>query len=373
MLRVRTLGISEILIGDHCIGPEQATTFALLLLAALRAPRPLARGELAALFWHEAPVAVRNHRLRSLLHRTRQAGAEIECTESTIRMAERPFVDFRELSMQPRSLDDVRRHVGDVGPILPGLRAVPGTPLATRLDDERDAIVATAIRWVSAALGVARSAGDWPLVEQLARAGREVDGYDEEAWTSLAEAQSLTSRTCAARTLHQYARRVTGEAAPFPTPSGRPRPSVAEQESTPDTRVVRFSVRPEHSLSPGTFVVELTARLLEEPGAAGCEPNRYAMLCRATSGAPTDTPPFGGAMVSEAFIEAFLELISALSDEATYVVSIENAQFIDARSWEFWQAVFRGTGGQRVEWLFTGHSAGERAPSFVVSRPIPRP
>src|SRR5690348_1577434 len=182
MLYVRTIGVSEIIIGSRAIGPDRPASFALLLLTALRAPRFVPRAELAALLWHDTSSAVRNHRMRSLLHRTRQAGAPLECTESAVRLAEPPTIDFRELSTPPRSLDEVRRWAAELGPALPGLETFAGTALESRLDDERDRITGTLVRWVNAAVQLAKASGDWLLVEEVARAGRRVDRYSEDAW-----------------------------------------------------------------------------------------------------------------------------------------------------------------------------------------------
>jgi hypothetical protein len=205
MLCVRTIGISEIIVGTRAIGPDRPASFALLLLTALRAPRFVPRAELATLLWHDASSAIRNHRMRSLLHRMRQAGASLECTDSAVRLAEPPAIDFRELSTPPRSLDDVRRWVAEMGPALPGLERIAGTPLESRLDDERDRITGTLVRWIGAALELAKASGDWLLVEDVARAGRRVDRFSEDAWASLAEAQRLTSsETLARRTLAAY-------------------------------------------------------------------------------------------------------------------------------------------------------------------------
>ena len=122
-----------------------------------------------------------------------------------MRLAETPTIDFRELSTPPRSLDEVRRLVSEIGPALPGLETFAGTPLECRLDDERDRITGTLVRWVCAALRLANSSGDWLLVEDVARAGRRVDRFSEDAWASLAEAQRLTtSEALARRTLEAY-------------------------------------------------------------------------------------------------------------------------------------------------------------------------
>src|SRR5690348_1917037 len=229
MLHVRTLGISEILIGDRRIAAESTTAFTLLLLAALRAPRRLPRADLSMLLWADAPSAVRNHRMRSLLHRTRLLGAKLESSETVVWLDDTPSIDFRDLATPPRSIDDVRRRVQEIGPVLAGVDEA-GTSLRARLDDERDVIRATVIRWVSSGLALAKAAGEWPLVEQLARAGRDVDPFNEEAWLSLAEAQCWTaSKTRAQRTLDEYITAVRDDEEAIALPAALLRRGVAEQ------------------------------------------------------------------------------------------------------------------------------------------------
>jgi DNA-binding SARP family transcriptional activator len=236
MLHVRTLGISEIVIGDRRIAAEATTGFTLLLLAALRAPRRLPRQELSMLLWAQAPAAVRNHRMRSLLHRTRLLGAKLESSETVVWLDDTPSIDFREFVTPPRSLDEVRRRVQEIGPALAGVDQAAGASLTARLDDERDVIRATVMRWVSGALAMAKAAGEWPLVEQLARAGRELDPFNEEAWKSLAEAQRLTAgRARARRTLDEYITTVADDeegevgGSGITIPPAPLRPRVAEQ------------------------------------------------------------------------------------------------------------------------------------------------
>src|SRR5215472_15599118 len=120
MLRIRTLGVSEISIGDERIGPEQQTTFALLLLLATRSPAACSRRELASLLWPDARESDQNHRLRSLLYRLRKLGIRLECAGATIALHEMTL-DFATFASLPRSLNDVRTGVALVGPVLPNL------------------------------------------------------------------------------------------------------------------------------------------------------------------------------------------------------------------------------------------------------------
>jgi hypothetical protein len=398
MVLVRTLGISEISIGPRLIGPEHTTMFMLLLLTAVRAPRPLLRADLSTLLWSDAPGAVRSHRFRSLLHRARQADVPLECTETTVRLPERAELDFREFSSPPRGLDDIQRRAGGIGPILPGLDGLRGSVLGARLDDERDVITATVIRWVQAALVIAKAAGEWSLVEQLARAGREVDPFNEEAWLSLAEAQCLTSgRTRALRTLDEYAlgigdpseavalpaellRRRVGEGDPLIGALAGERRRVVQLvkgASEPAARVIHFEATVDRAARPFGIVLALIAQLLEERGAAGCDPEAYHLLRRAVE---AQSPNDCGDTLStiEALAGALIELLAALSDESALILLIERAQLIPATDEPFWNRVVRSSANHRLLWILVHEDlepgeASAGAPHLAVSRPIPLP
>jgi hypothetical protein len=365
MLLVRTLGISEISIGHRLIGPEHPTMFMLLLLAALRAPRPLARAELAMLLWSDAPSGLRSHRLRSLLHRVRQADVLMECSETTVRLVERAQFDFRDFSTLPRTLDDVQRHVASIGPILPGLDGLDSSALSARVDDERDVIIATVIRWVQAALGIAKAAGDWPLVERLARAGREVDRFNEEAWLSLAEAQCLTaSKARALRTLDEYVTGIGDRSDAIALPVELLRQRVGEAARSVEApvrvvggtncapvRVVVFQPPSECVACTDRLVIALIARLLAERGAAGCDPGAYDLLRRAVA-APSPNGSDHVAQTQDALLPAFMELLAAVCEESTLILVIERAQVIRVTDHPFWSRVFESSAKLGLVWIF---------------------
>jgi AAA ATPase-like protein len=367
MLHLRTLGLSEIQIDDHTVKPEHAATFLLLLLTALRAPRPLSRVELAALLWSDASPPARNHRLRSLLHRVRRTGVILECTETTVRMSERPAIDFRDLVPLPRSLSDVRRFSASLGAILPGVDGAAGTPIAARLEDERDAIRATVTRWVSAALGIARESGDWPLVEQLARAARAVDPYNEEAWLTLAEVRWPTTEVewesagtfgdvipdidamiaAAERgrggSLLVWGRRGSGKT--------RLLHSIHLSRRGTSVRSILCSARSERAGARVAAPMSFVARLLDQPGAAGCDPVCYAMLRAAVKSSAPNGSIAGRAIPPDELTDAVVELLAALADEATTVILVDDMPAA-AESAPEWSALVEGSRTLRVAWVF---------------------
>src|SRR5690242_13133682 len=211
MLRVRTLAASEILIGDERIGPERRSAFVLLFLLATRSPAPYARRELGSLLWPDAADRDRNHRLRSLLHRLRRLGVPLACSGAAVALVD-VSLDCAAFARPPRTLAEVRDKSLLIGPVLPDLDVRGPAALADRLDDERDAIVGSVLRWLRASLLLATSGGEWPLVERLARLTLAQDGSSEDAWLKLAEAQLMIAGSATAlRTLDDCAARLADE------------------------------------------------------------------------------------------------------------------------------------------------------------------
>jgi hypothetical protein len=112
-------------------------------------------------------------------------------------------------------------------------------------------------------------------------------------------------------------------------------------------RVVRIAARPVHALRPFALVVDLIARLLDEPGAVGCEPEAFATL-RGMASTPNDARH---PMAPDRLFDDFTELLAALAEEAATVVLIDDMHVVDMAIWRFWSAVFRWCMDRRVHWL----------------------
>jgi hypothetical protein len=325
------------------------------------------------------------------------------CVGTTIALSDFTL-DIAALARPPRSLDEVRAGVSLIGPVLPNLDVTSPPALADRLDDERDVIIATLTRWLRASLHIARAGGDWPLVETIARLTLESEESSEDAWLSLAEAQMVTSGGAAAlRTLDDHAARCALREPSLPMKLLRQRIGNARitRESSIDdlplmgrgdvmrriwsaitraregyggstllwgpagigktrvlrdvervrtiesVRVVRIAARPVHALRPYALVVDLVARLLDEPGAVGCEPEAFARLRRIAS-APNDARD---AVAPDRLFDDFIELLAALAEETTTLVLMDDMHVVDTAIWRFWSAVFRWCMGHRVFWL----------------------
>jgi DNA-binding SARP family transcriptional activator len=408
MLRIRTLGASEITVAGARVGAEQPMTFALLLLLAVSGSAGLTRRQLAATLWPSSADRDRNHRLRSLLHRLRRIGAPVASSGATVSLGP-SAIDFREFVTLPASLDVVRERAEAIGAVLPGL-AGSSPALADHLDDIRDLIVGTMMRWLTAAVTLARAAGDWPLVERLACAAEQIDPADDRAVLQRAEAVCLTGGSERAIALldELTARRGTDEEVRLAADTLRRRivASVASDVSagspplvgrdeivkrlssaltravggrgggvvlwgpagigktrllheldavrlTGAARLVRFGARPAHGLHPFAMILELAGCLLEEPGAAGCDPRAYALLVRARDADVPNDPARGAtAGIEEAFCDAVAELLAAVSDESPTILTIDDVHAADGAIWRVLRSLVRWSADRRLLWVF---------------------
>lgn len=408
MLQIRTLGASEISVAGLRVGAEQPISFALLLLLAVNGSVGVPRSELAATLWPNIADRDRNHRLRSLLHRLRRSGAPLVCSGATIAL-EPAAIDFREFVTLPTSLDMVRARVASIAPVLPGL-TTSSAALADRLDDVRDLAVGTVTRWLTAAVALARAANDWPLIEQLASAAQLVDPADDRAALQRAEAACLTGDPRRAialldelaarggteeeialvaselrqRIAAHLAAELRAEMPPLvgreailrrlwsalhraaggrggaivlwgPAGIGKTR-LLRELEAvrlTSAARLIRLDARPAHALRPFDMILELAGSLLEEPGAAGCDPRAYALLTRSCpAAAPNESMTPLDEIGEDGFCDAVAELLAAVSDESPTILTIDDMHIVDGAIWRVLRALARWSGDRRLLWVF---------------------
>lgn len=407
MLHIRTLGASEIRVAGTRLGVEQPMTFALLLLLAVSGITGLPRRELAAALWPNVPERDRNHRLRSILHRLRRLGAPLACSGSMVSLHS-PVIDFREFVTLPVSLEVVRERVNAIGAVLPGL-AASSPALADRLDDVRDLIVGTVMRWLTAAATLARAAGDWMLVERVAGAVEQMDPANDRASLERAEAACLTGdpgraialldeltardgsdeetlQAAARLRRHIVAQLGSASAATPPLvgreaivrrlwsavsraaggrggaivlwgPAGIGKTRVLREldavRLTGAARLVRLDARPAHALRPFAMILELAGCLLEEPGAAGCDPRAYALLARSRSLLlPNDQTEPIDAIGEDAFCDALAELLAAVCDESPTILTIDDMHTVDGAIWPVLRGLVRWSGDRRLLWVF---------------------
>jgi DNA-binding SARP family transcriptional activator len=413
MLRIRTLGASEITIEGTRIGAEQPIAFALLFVLAMR-ESAVARRDVASLLWPAVRDVDRNHRLRSLLHRLRRVGAPLLCSGTTIALTH-AAIDFREFISGPLSLDDARVRGQRVGTVLPGLTA-PNAALADCFDDARDVIVATVTRWLNRAMELAKTAGDWRLLEQLARVARALDVGNEIASLNLAEAQCLTGDATAGlatldeleacgiddtlsfaaarlrrRLVHQIAARDSGEIPLIGRddvmrrlwtalsrarsgrgsgvllwgPAGIGKTRILDELarlSIDDFTYIRLAARPVHALRPMGLLVDVTEQLFDAPGAAGCDPAAYSALKqRLVRAKPNDT-----LRDDESLFDELVELLAAITDDAPLLLAIDDMHVVDPAIWRFLRALTAWSFDRRLLWIFSYRAQRE---SEIANRP----
>ncbi|MFL5613491.1 MAG: AAA family ATPase [Gemmatimonadaceae bacterium] len=369
MLHIRTLGASVIAVGNEHVGVEQPMVFALLFMLAMRHRGSASRRELAALLWPGAADAERNHRLRSLLHRVRRIGAPLLCSATTVTLEE-STVDFREYSTPPASTADVRGKLSFLAPVLPELSALP-TALSDHLEQERDVIVATTTRWLLAAITLSKAAGDWSLASDAARRARDIDPNNEVAVETLAEHACLTAQGATGEVpligrddiMHRIgfaaARAVGGEGGALllwgPAGIGKTRvlSEVARRRRAMRARVISIAARLEWAHRPLALILHLTRRLLDERGAAGCDPGAYRWLRGwVEREAPNDA-------AEGDLYECFVELLAALADEYPIVLSIDDTHLVDRSTWRFLRAAMRWSVDRRILWLLSYRARGQ--------------
>jgi hypothetical protein len=247
--------------------------------------------------------------------------------------------------------------------------------LADHLEQERDVIVGTTTRWLLAAIALSKAAGDWSLVSDAARHACDIDPHNEVAMETLAEHACLTAQAAAGdlplvgredimrHIQAEAARAADGEGGALllwgPAGIGKTRilGEVARRRYSPRTRLISIAARPDWAPRPLAMILQLTRRLLDERGAAGCDPAAYRWLRRWTQRiVPNDDERPGD--VAELF-DSFAELLAALADENPIVLAIDDMHLIDRSTWRFLRAVIRSSADRRILWLLTYRAPSE--------------
>jgi hypothetical protein len=106
-----------------------------------------------------------------------------------------------------------------------------------------------------------------------------------------------------------------------------------------------------HALQPLGLVRNLTERLLNEPGAAGCEPTAFQRLRRFL--APNESGEWARAESVEVVFAAITELLAALTDEAPLIIAVDDVHMLDTAAWPLWRAAVRWSATRRLLWVFS--------------------
>ena len=125
-------------------------------------------------------------------------------------------------------------------------------------------------------------------------------------------------------------------------------------------RLVRLDARPAYGLHPFTMILDLAGSLLDEPGAAGCDPRAYALLARTHNGSlPNDQRGAVDAIGEEALSDALAELLAAICDESPTILAIDDMHAVDGGIWRVLRALARWSGDRRLLWVFAHRALHE--------------
>jgi DNA-binding SARP family transcriptional activator len=284
------------------------------------------------------------------------------------------------------------------------------------LEDQRDSIGDELLTRLVAMLADMRQRGNWAATERIGRAIRRVSPLHEEATLAIAEAlcaagdkahgirildeylsevgdddsplrlpAELLRRRIAApadasggaaqsipfvgrrEQLHRFQSMLAhvaggrGAAVLFCGPAGIGKTRLLDETSSfamsiGRASVVRAHCQPGDSLRPLSGLTDLIPKLLELRGAAGCEPSTLDRLARLSEieerGLSEPVSLAASGLSRNEIRAAFLDLLSAISQEQMLVVQIDDFQWSDATLGWLWESVLSSTREQRILWCF---------------------
>lgn len=233
-LRLRTLGELR-LEGPDCVllGGPRRREIALLAYLAHRAPRAVAREELATLFWGERDESKARHSLRQLLFKLRRVlGSRLEVSTESARLVEGGIAHdaaaFEADVSGGRVAEAIEWYKGE---FLHGAEDVGGEAFRDWVDAERARLSrlheSALARWVDDAF----DRGDWVTAEQRAHRWAELRPLEEGAVVRLLDALERQGRHVDAQARRDaFTARLRNELGTEPASHElRSRPSVASE------------------------------------------------------------------------------------------------------------------------------------------------
>lgn len=423
MLRAHTFGQCAFSTASTRIAPDSEVHF-VLLLSVVAAPRSgIARDELVARIWPQAPLNDGRHCLRQAMYRLRQRGVPLQLRSGIV------VLDWSEVEADVHALlygaptREELVHLGGI-PFLPSYTPSMGRAV-TRWLEELHARVATRLRRALAdEVAKARTSGRFDDMGHVARALLTLDPLNEVGTMGLAEALALEgSKVQALRILEHYEEEVGDVNAHLQLPVRVLRRRVSEvlDDTTStqrcdvpfigrtcefaDIRALFREVCTGHShiafitgeagigksrlateflrlaaldgatlatyapsagdvLSPISTLVSVGQQLLTLPGALGCAQEHLSYVRRL--GTPDTAVAWSLAGVAAdilyaQLVQAFAELISAIAEEAPLLLFFDDAERLHPTTWRVLADVWDRVGCQCAMFLF----AARRLPSSV--------
>lgn len=407
-VQVRTLGTVRIEVEGRVIGPSAGRPFALLFYLTSRRGQGTPRRLIQELLYPDAKDNRSGHSLRELLYRLRKLGvplrtdAEIEIAEPNVWVDWSDILERGELGSPDLELIAKGLFLGYTPDVSEGYR--------DWFEAERSNIRLRLSRAVGLQLTQLRRAARWDLVEVAARAMLALDPLSEEGALARAEVLAASgSKAAALRVIDDYleelgegqanlriapaalrrriserlpelghraqddrifvgredAMRMLSAAGAAARAGSQQTVLVWGEPGIGKTRLLteykalaclqgalafQCTCQPHDVFRPLGILSDLVAQLLEAPGALGCDPAGRELLARLATGHNTASAAEHQSIEAplDTIVGAFDDLLSAIAAEATLLIVVDDAHWVDPLSKRLLLMVFAAKSSRRA-------------------------
>lgn len=405
MLRIETIGRCVAYVGERRIDPSAEMVFAALLYLGLERRRH-SRGELARLFWPKAAPNVQRARLRWLLSKLRGLGLEVDAPDGQLAIDDSCVTS--DLS------DAVSLPTSEIASILPGYAPTFSERFLDWTEERRSCIAMALIRQLLPRFSSFVRTRAWDRVVQMGDAILRIDPLHEEATLGVAEARwrlgaksqglQLLDRFSEAigerrpelhlrtRVLSQRMRTLEsnspsadspfvgrkvelarindllattrlgrGGAVALTGPAGIGKTRLLEEAcalaSISGMQVAGIRCQRADRVRPLPGIIELVPKLINLRGALGCDPEKLSRLQQLTrtdlsEARPNESSPQTVEHIRAQILDAVLDLLEAVSQEAPLVIHVDDAQWVESSFEWLWKSIAEWSCDHPVAWLF---------------------